>query len=429
MADLYRIEQGENEHPKLYLQCFIDLVHQIHDVEPTTTANLFVKSLQVGSLLHENLTMIPPYDMADIQARAEGVFRDFEYREHAQKKTSLISTPPPNNPSPPSKGDDKSKRHESEPSKGEKRPRTSRDPPRFSSFEYTIPQEVIYEENKEWPIWREPYKITTPPERRDKNRFCIFHKDHRHTIYEYHNLHNQIQALMRNRRLTQYIKGSDRTGILQPNITLTPTPTITPTSTNVASSSSQEPLKQVPMIHRIVETTMEQEQKTKYHRRMEEERYYPVASITFIEEDLWEVHLPNDDPLVIKLQVDCCQLGRVLVNGGSGVDVLFWEAFQKMGFEENQIRPTIAPILGFNSQRVYPKGAIRLNVIAAECNLEVDFLIIDYITSDNAIMGQNWIHRMQGVVSTFHQVMRCQSPNGNYTIDIKGCRGRQRSAT
>ncbi|XP_062100073.1 uncharacterized protein LOC133805942 [Humulus lupulus] len=75
MVDLYQIEQGENEHPKAYLQHFIDLVHQIHDVDPLTATNLFVKSLQVGSLLHENLTMTPPYDMADVQTRAEGVFR------------------------------------------------------------------------------------------------------------------------------------------------------------------------------------------------------------------------------------------------------------------------------------------------------------------------------------------------------------------
>ncbi|XP_062089082.1 uncharacterized protein LOC133795645 [Humulus lupulus] len=238
--------------------------------------------------------------------------------------------------------------------------------------------------------------------------------------------------------MTQYIKGLDRAGIPQPSVIPATMPTMMPPSTNVASSSSQEPLKQVPMIHGTVEPTMEQEHKTKYQRRMEErvkryrslghtvnfvtveERCYPTASITFTEEDLREVHLPYDDPLVIKLQMDCCQLGRDLVDGGSGVDVLFWEAFQKMGLEESQIRPSVAPILGFNSQRVYPKGAIKLNVVAIECNLEVDFLIIDSITSDNAIMGRNWIHRMQGVVSTLHQVMRFQSPNGHYTIDIKG---------
>ncbi|XP_062118943.1 uncharacterized protein LOC133832647 [Humulus lupulus] len=116
-----------------------------------------------------------------------------------------------------------------------------------------------------------------------------------------------------------------------------------------------------------------------------EERCYPASVITFTKDELRAVHLPHDDPLVIKLQVHHCQLGRVLVDEASGIDVLFWEAFQKMGLEE-----------------------------------KVDFLIVDSITSYNAIMGGNWTHRMQGVVSTLHQVMRCQSPNGHYTIDIKG---------
>ncbi|XP_062104183.1 uncharacterized protein LOC133815347 [Humulus lupulus] len=190
------------------------------------------------------------------------------------------------------------------------------------------------------------------------------------------------------------------------------------------------------MIHGIVELTEEQEQATKIHKRMEEqvkryrslghtvnlvtseERRYPAFAITFTEDDLRGVHLPHDDPLVISLQVDHCQLGRVLVDGGSGVDILFWEAFQKMGLEENQIRTSTAPILGFNSQRVYPKGVVQLTVIAAKRTLLVDFLIMDSITSYNAIMGRSWIHRM---VSTLHQVMRRHSPNGRYTIDIKGC--------
>ncbi|XP_062080813.1 uncharacterized protein LOC133785610 [Humulus lupulus] len=125
MADLYRIEQGENEHSKAYLQRFIDLVHQIHDADPITATNLFVKSLQVGSLLHENLTMTPPYDMADVQTRAEGVFRVLEFLERAQKKSALISAPPKNNPPPPAR-DDKRKRNQTDHTKEGKRPRQDR---------------------------------------------------------------------------------------------------------------------------------------------------------------------------------------------------------------------------------------------------------------------------------------------------------------
>ncbi|XP_062073918.1 uncharacterized protein LOC133778109 [Humulus lupulus] len=274
--------------------------------------------------------------------------------------------------------------------------------------------------------------------KRDKNKYCLFHKDYGHTIAECHNLNNQIQALMRSGRLTQYIEEAGRPGTSRHNPASAPAPQAAD-PVRTAYASPQEPLKQVPMIHGIVELTEYQERATKIHKRMEERvkryrslghavnlvtsegRSYPASAIAFTDDDLQGVHLPHDDPLVISLQVDHCQLGRVIVDRGSGVDILFWEAFQMMGLEENQIRPSTTPILGFNSQRVYPKGVVRLTVVATERTLPVDFLIIDSITSYNAIMGRNWIHRMQGVVSTLHQVMRCLSSNGRYTIDIKGC--------
>ena len=59
-------------------------------------------------------------------------------------------------------------------------------------------------------------------------------------------------------------------------------------------------------------------------------------------------------------------------------------------------------------------------VHAAERTLPVNFLVIESISVFNAIMGRGWIHAMHGVVSTLHQVMRCQSPDGRYTIDIRG---------
>ena len=59
-------------------------------------------------------------------------------------------------------------------------------------------------------------------------------------------------------------------------------------------------------------------------------------------------------------------------------------------------------------------------VHAAERTLPINFLVMECRSTFNAIMGRGWIHAMQGVVLTLHQVMRCQSPGGKYTIDIKG---------
>ena len=129
--------------------------------------------------------------------------------------------------------------------------------------------------------------------------------------------------------------------------------------------------------------------------------------------------MPHQDPLVIKLQVDKAILGRVLVDEGSSAEVLFWDAFKKMGLDEDMLVPIESPLVAFDWIRVYPKEIACLMVHAAERTLSVNFLVIKSRSTFNAIMGQGWIHTMHRG-STLHQVMRCQSPDGRYTIDIHG---------
>ena len=59
-------------------------------------------------------------------------------------------------------------------------------------------------------------------------------------------------------------------------------------------------------------------------------------------------------------------------------------------------------------------------VHTADKTLLLNFLVIECRYAFNAIMGRGWIHAMHVVVLTLHQVMRCQSPDGKYTIDIRG---------
>ena len=108
------------------------------------------------------------------------------------------------------------------------------------------------------------------------------------------------------------------------------------------------------------------------------------------------------------------------MDGGNSVEVLFWDAFQKMGLDEQTLVPTESPLVAFDGTRVFPKGITRLMVYGAERTLPMNFLVIENRSTYNAIMGRGWIHTMHGVVSTLHQVMRCRSPDARYTIDIRG---------
>lgn len=109
----------------------------------------------------------------------------------------------------------------------------------------------------------------------------------------------------------------------------------------------------------------------------------------------------------------------MLVDGKSSADDLFWDAFQKMGLDPIKITPTISPLMAFDNSRVIPKGIFQLMVHAAKRNLLINFLVVECRLAFNAVIGKGWIHAMQGVVSTLHQVMRCQSLDGNYTINIR----------
>ena len=109
-----------------------------------------------------------------------------------------------------------------------------------------------------------------------------------------------------------------------------------------------------------------------------------------------------------------------MIDEGNSAEVLFWDAFHKMGLDEEMLVPVESPLVAFDRTRVFPKGIVHLMVHAAERTLPVNFLIIANRSVFNVIMGQGWIHAMHGVVLTLHQVMRCQSPDGRYTIDIHG---------
>ena len=59
-----------------------------------------------------------------------------------------------------------------------------------------------------------------------------------------------------------------------------------------------------------------------------------VVPIIFTEQDLEKIDLPHANPLVIKLRIGDNLVSRVLVDGGSNYDILFWDAYQRMGLKE-----------------------------------------------------------------------------------------------
>ena len=90
MADLHRLVQNEDEILHQYLARFMEVMNMIYNTDSIAVASSFIKGLQPGSMLFEDLIKNTPYDMTELRARAEGVFKVLESQENLSKKVTAI---------------------------------------------------------------------------------------------------------------------------------------------------------------------------------------------------------------------------------------------------------------------------------------------------------------------------------------------------
>ena len=81
-------------------------------------------------------------------------------------------------------------------------------------------------------------------------------------------------------------------------------------------------------------------------------------------------------------------VSRVLGNGGSSSDILFWDAFWRMGIENEEIWPVKTSLHAFNRVEVKPLGIIALHLYVADRVIEVKFLVVDSLLAMNVIIGR-----------------------------------------
>ncbi|XP_059639109.1 uncharacterized protein LOC132281424 [Cornus florida] len=135
------------------------------------------------------------------------------------------------------------------------------------------------------------------------------------------------------------------------------------------------------------------------------------TQIRFDKADLMRVQIPHEDPLVVSLTVVKCLVRRMLIDPGNNANIMPRVTFDRLEIKLEELKCTGNPLLGFNGKRVEPIDTVELLVRAAKRKLIESFVVVEIHPSYNLLMGRGWIHRVQGVPSTLHQVMRCLSPN------------------
>ena len=93
-----------------------------------------------------------------------------------------------------------------------------------------------------------------------------------------------------------------------------------------------------------------------------------------------------------------------------------------MKMDQKRIRPFTSPLVSFIGDRIILKGIVTLTVIArtypAQVNKEIDFLIVDCLSTYNIILGRLALNKPRVVMSTYH--LKVKFPIAHEVGEIRG---------
>ena len=124
--------------------------------------------------------------------------------------------------------------------------------------------------------------------------------------------------------------------------------------------------------------------------------------ISFDKEDLEGTIQLHSDTLVVMAWISDFLVKRVMIDQGSGVDVMYPDLYEGLGLKNLDLTKYDTPLVSFDGRVVIPEGQISLPVNMEGKEVMVTFIVVRSFSPYTAILGRSWIHAMEAVLSTLH---------------------------
>jgi hypothetical protein len=142
--------------------------------------------------------------------------------------------------------------------------------------------------------------------------------------------------------------------------------------------------------------------------------------ITFSRTNQWtSFSEPGNFALVLKPVVAASKLNKVLIDGGSGLNVLFTKTLEKMKLGiTHMLTKSTSPFYGIvPGNAAIPLGSVVLPVTFGETKENyhteyIKFVVADFETSYHAILGRPTITKFMAVPHYTYLVLKMPSPVG-----------------
>jgi hypothetical protein len=154
--------------------------------------------------------------------------------------------------------------------------------------------------------------------------------------------------------------------------------------------------------------------------RVERTRWSHIP-ITFSEEDVKLQGFPHSDALVIEANIASWTLGKLLVDNGSSADIIFADAFDKMGLSKDLLQPPYTQLYGFGGGRViHALGKVVLLVsFGTVQNARTEYLSFDVVEMYypyNGILGRGFLNKFKTIIHQAYLCVKIPATQGVITI-------------
>ncbi|XP_077222110.1 uncharacterized protein LOC143855951 [Tasmannia lanceolata] len=177
---------------------------------------------------------------------------------------------------------------------------------------------------------RWPTKMLSKSNKRDKSKYCKYHKDHGHDTNECRHLKEEIELLIKRGHLRNYIKGGGQDK-REPQASSPPrAPTSPP-----GIEPSFEPVEVITTIVGGLARRGSSSAARKAYARQVNTVHIPDKklkvdnAISFSDADLNNVILPHNDALVITMLIANFETPKILVDNRSSAAILYYHAFKQ----------------------------------------------------------------------------------------------------
>jgi hypothetical protein len=153
--------------------------------------------------------------------------------------------------------------------------------------------------------------------------------------------------------------------------------------------------------------------------RVERTRWSHIP-ITFSEEDVRLQGFPHNDALVIEANIASWTLGKFLVDNSSSADIIFADAFNKMGLSKDLLQPPDTPLYGFGGRVIHALGKVILPVsFRTVQNARTEYLSFDVVEMYyhyNDILGKGFLNKFEAVIHQAYLCVKIPTTQGVITI-------------